>query len=72
MRALITPRFVVSAVLLGVTTLTTGCSRETSRQHTAGAAPARSEALILQESDGEHRVHLPRPARCPISQRYSL
>jgi quercetin dioxygenase-like cupin family protein len=61
MRALITLPFVVTAVLLASATLTAGCSRETSSQHTAAAAPARSEALILQESDGERRVHRPPP-----------
>jgi quercetin dioxygenase-like cupin family protein len=61
MRALITLAFVVAAVLLASATLTAGCSRETSSQHTAAAAPARSEALILQESDGERRVHRPPP-----------
>ena len=61
MRALITLPFVVTAVSLASATLTAGCSRETSSQHTAAAAPARSEALILQESDGERRVHRPPP-----------
>ena len=61
MHALITFPFAVTAVLLASATLTAGCSRETSSQHTAGAAPARSEALILQESDGERRVHRPPP-----------
>jgi quercetin dioxygenase-like cupin family protein len=61
MRALITLAFVVAAVLLASATLTAGCSRETSSQHTAAAAPAWSEALILQESDGERRVHRPPP-----------
>src|SRR5450432_4573848 len=59
MRTLITLPFVVTAVLLASATLTAGCSRETSSQH--AAAPARSEALILQESDGERRVHRPPP-----------
>jgi quercetin dioxygenase-like cupin family protein len=61
MRALITLPFVVTAVLLASATLTAGCSRKTSSQHTAAAAPARGEALILQESDGERRVHRPPP-----------
>jgi quercetin dioxygenase-like cupin family protein len=61
MRALITLAFVVTAVLLASATLTAGCSRKTSSQHTAAAAPARGEALILQESDGERRVHRPPP-----------
>ena len=72
MRALITLPFVVTAMLLASATLTAGCSRETSNQHTAAAAPGRSEALILQESDGERRVHRPPPgARCLISRRCS-
>jgi quercetin dioxygenase-like cupin family protein len=61
MRALITLPFVVTAVLLTSATLSAGCSRETGTQHTAAATTARSEALILQESDGERRVHRPPP-----------
>jgi quercetin dioxygenase-like cupin family protein len=61
MRALITFLSVVTAVLLASVTLTAGCARETSSQGTAASAPTRSEALILQESDGERRVHRPPP-----------
>jgi quercetin dioxygenase-like cupin family protein len=60
MRALTLP-FLVAVVLLASATLTAGCSRESSSQHTAAASPARSEALILQEADGERRVHRPPP-----------
>src|SRR5450432_2175697 len=61
MRALITLPVVVTIVLLASMSLTAGCSRESSSQQTGAGTPARSEALILQESDGERRVHRPPP-----------
>ena len=65
MRPLDTPPFSVLAILVASAALTAGCScLQASSQHThvaASVTPARGEALILQESDGERRLHRPPP-----------
>jgi quercetin dioxygenase-like cupin family protein len=56
-RARTTLTFVGTAVLFASAALTAGCSRVGPSSQPAAVAPARSEALILQESDGERRLH---------------
>jgi len=60
MRTLDTPLFAALALSMAPAVLIVGCSSfETSSQYTHAAA--RGEALILQESDGERRLHRPPP-----------
>lgn len=53
----------VFPVLLASTILTTGCSSlgPSSEHATSNSFPARGEGLILQEFEGEHRLHRPPP-----------
>jgi quercetin dioxygenase-like cupin family protein len=63
MRILNTPLFATFALSIALAASIVGCScLGTNRQHTdAAPTSARAEALILQESDGERRLHRPPP-----------